>query len=56
MLNAHWKSSVGLVLQQGLAVSVDLTKPPGKALAGNAVAPQAQHQPRPARGRDGAVR
>lgn len=27
LLNAHWKSSLGLVLEQGLTVSVDLSKP-----------------------------
>lgn len=30
LLNAHWKSSLGLVLKQGLTVSIDLTKPPEK--------------------------
>ncbi|CAG9174096.1 hypothetical protein LMG23992_02627 [Cupriavidus laharis] len=30
LLNTHWKSSVGLVLEQGMTVSIDLRKPPEK--------------------------
>jgi hypothetical protein len=30
LLNAHWKSSLGLVVEQGRTVSIDLTKPPDK--------------------------
>jgi len=30
LLNANWRSSLGLVLEQGLTVSIDLSKPPDK--------------------------